>query len=224
MLKYVMRALNDRVFPYRYVQLTERIAPLLHDVSDVLDVGTGDGHLAHHLKEASGCHITGLDVCLQPESYIDVHHYDGRTFPFDDNAFDCVLMIDMLHHTEDIERIVAEACRVARRCVLIKDHYWQTRIDMAMLHAADYLGNIPYGVPLPYNYLRLEEWESLFERHNLGEMNRATFKYMPLEPAQHIMAKLQLVNAAEPASALNDRPALGVAERVPVTNNSYRVS
>jgi SAM-dependent methyltransferase len=209
MLKYVMRALNDRVFPYRYVQLTERIAPLLDDVADVLDVGTGDGHLAHYLKEASGCHVTGLDVCLQPHSYIDVHHYDGRTFPFDDNAFDCVLMIDMLHHTEDIEQMLAEACRVARRFVLIKDHFWETRFDMVTLHVADYLGNIPYGVPLPYNYLRLEEWQSLFERHNLDELNRSTFKYMPLEPAQHIMTKLQLENAAEPARALHD----GLAQR-----------
>lgn len=197
MLKFAMQMLDDKImFPYRYGKLTQRISPLLDEVTSILDVGTGDGHLAHHLIHSSGCSIVGLDVCLQPHSYIEVHPYDGRVFPFKDNSFDCVMMVDMLHHTTNINEMVSEACRVARRFVLIKDHYWNNRLDKVALHVADYLGNIPYNVPLPYNYLRLDEWEKLFYRHNLGKVSHATFKYNRLEPAHHIMVKLQIEKMA----------------------------
>ncbi len=203
MLKFVMRMLNERVsFPYRYTKLTEQIAPLLQDTTTVLDVGSGDGHLSRYLMEFTGCQMTGLDVCLQPHPYIDVHHYDGHTFPFADNAFDCVMMVDMLHHTNNIDRMLAEARRVARHFVIVKDHYWQNRMDRVALHLADYIGNIPYNVPLPYNFLHLEEWEAVFKRHHMGEISRSTFKYMPLEPAHHIMVKLR---AEKPAITVYDR-------------------
>lgn len=224
MLKFTIRKFNDRfAFPYRYKKLTARLAPLLHDVDNILDVGTGDGHLGRQLMDATGCHITGLDVCLQPHSHIDVHYYDGSTFPFADDTFDSVLMVDMLHHTDNIEQMLSEARRVARRFVIVKDHYWNTRLDVAALHVADYLGNIPYGVPLPYNYLRLAQWQDMFRRHRLVELECATFKYNRLEPAHHIMAKLRTQNV-KPKRSTNghQQPAAGAESHarglfVPVT-------
>ena len=193
MLKTAMAMFDEKLlFPYRYGKLTQRMLPLLDRGSSVLDVGTGDGHLAHQLTHPSGCQFVGLDVCLQPHTFIKVYHYDGRVFPFRDNAFDCVMMVDMLHHTTNIDEMLSEARRVARRHVLIKDHYWSNRINKVTLHLADYLGNIPYNVPLPYNYLRLDEWGRLFRKHKLSEISRATFKYTRLEPAHHIMVKLQV--------------------------------
>lgn len=192
MLKFVLRALDEKLlFPYRHNKLTERLLPLLNGVTNLLDVGTGDGHLAKHITQAVGCHTVGLDICLQPYSYIKVHPYDGHTFPFEDNTFDCVMMVDMLHHTTNIDQMISEACRVSKRFVIIKDHYWETRMDIITLHVADYLGNLPYNVPLPYNFFRLEEWKKLFYRHNLNEISQATFKYNRFEPAHHIMVKLE---------------------------------
>lgn len=212
MLKFTIRKFNDRLaFPYRYKKLTTRLVPLLHDVDDILDVGTGDGRLGRHLMDTTGCHITGLDVCLQPRTYIDVHHYDGSRFPFADNAFDSVMMVDMLHHTNNIEQMISEAQRVARRFVIVKDHYWNTRLDVVTMHVADYLGNIPYGVPLPYNYLRLEEWQDMFRRHKLVELQQITFKYNRLEPAHHILVKLRTQTAKQKPSANgHQQPAVGV--------------
>jgi len=191
-----MRVFNDHILlPYRQSKLKERIAPFLHDVGTVLDVGTKDGRLAYELMKITECHMTGLDVYIQPQSYIDVHHYDGGVFPFSDNSFDCVLMIDMLHHTEDMDKMLAEACRVARRFVIIKDHYWETRLDLIALHVGDFLANVPYNVPLTYNYNRLAEWMSLFKRHKLEEIDHVAFKFNPLEPSYHIITKLLLPKA-----------------------------
>jgi SAM-dependent methyltransferase len=213
-LRFAIRKFNDQfAFPYRYGKLTERLAPLLHDVDSVLDVGTGDGRLGRHLMDATGCHITGLDVCLQPHPHIKVHHYNGRKFPFADDTFDSVLMVDMLHHANNIEQMLSEAHRVARRFVIVKDHYWNTRLDVATLHVADYLGNIPYGVPLPYNYLRLNEWQDMFKRHGLEELECATFKYNRLEPAHHIMVKLRAQDVKPKRSATSHQQPAAGAER-----------
>jgi hypothetical protein len=80
---------------------------------------------------------------------------------------------------------------VSRRYVLIKDHYWDTPLDLAGLCVADYLGNAPYGIPLPYHFLRLEEWVSLFRRHGLRIVSWGAWKLHPLDPCKHIVVKLQ---------------------------------
>lgn len=188
-----VRALDENVlFPYRYTQLTGRLSPHLHDVTNVLDVGASCGRLARRLMGVTRCHIVGIDVHLQPNAAIEVRHYDGRTFPYADGAFDCVLMVDMLHHSADIDQMLQEACRVSRRYVLLKDHYWENSLDHILLRAADYLGNAPYGVSLPYRYLRQEEWADLFDRHHLKTVSLERFRYNPLDPCKHLVAKLQV--------------------------------
>lgn len=187
-----LRAMNERVFfPYRYDQLTRLLTPHLQDVATVLDVGASCGRLARRLMDATGCSISGIDVHIQPHAKIPVRRYDGRSFPFPDSAFDCVMMVDMLHHTENIEQMLSEACRVSRRYVLIKDHYWETGSDLTALRIADYIGNAPYGISLPYTYLRLDEWANLFHRHGLKPLSWETPRLHPLDPCKHITVRLE---------------------------------
>jgi SAM-dependent methyltransferase len=216
-LKPLARLLNETLsFPYRYIKLTKRIAPLLTGAAEILDVGTGDGRLAQYLINATGARITGLDVHLQPHSYIPVHQYDGCLFPFEDNSFDAVLLIDMLHHTANIDQLLLEASRVARQFVLVKDHYWNTRVDKYMLYLGDYIGNIPYGVPITYNFLNLPQWTTLFSRHRLGELHRLTFKYNRFEPAHHILVKLQAAGLAPHRRVSEMLPRIDVVDAIPL--------
>lgn len=67
-------------------------------------------------------------------------------------------------------------------------------LDVLGLSVSDYFGNAPYGVPLPYHYLRLEEWNDLFRRFNLTAINCSTWKYHFLEPCKHVVVKLQRAN------------------------------
>lgn len=189
----LMRALNEHAFfPYRYAQLTKMLSPFLSDVRSVLDVGASCGRLARRLMNVNNCNIVGIDVCVQPHALIPVRYYDGQTFPFADSTFDCVMMVDMLHHTENIEQMIDEARRVSRRYILIKDHYWETELDQIKLRAADYTGNAPYGIPLPNNFLRMDEWTNLFDRNRLGVVGHDVQKLHPLDPCKHLIVKLQI--------------------------------
>ncbi|XWX04328.1 class I SAM-dependent methyltransferase [Aggregatilineales bacterium SYSU G02658] len=191
MLKQILRTFDEKVlFPYRHTQLTKKLLPMIDNVSTILDVGTGDGHLAHLISQETGAQILGLDVCPQPHPHIDIHLYDGQKFPFPDKTFDCVLMIDMLHHTNNVSQMMKEACRVSSQFVIVKDHFWKNRFDLSVLYVADYLGNIPYGVPLPYNFLSLLQWHDLFAEQSHTVVDIDTFKFNYLEPGQHILAKL----------------------------------
>ncbi len=193
MLKYVCRTINDRLsFPYRNEHLTLKLAQQLERDAIVLDVGTGDGRLASLVQHTTPCTITGLDIYPQPHKHIDIHYYDGCYFPFADNAFDCVMMVDMLHHTLNMDQVLAEARRVSRRHVIIKDHYWENRLDRVALRMGDYIGNLPYNVALPYNFLSLDQWQGLFQRHQLHEVSRVNFKFHTLEPGKHFVTKLEL--------------------------------
>ncbi len=73
------------------------------------------------------------------------------------------MFIDVLHHTEDPLKLLREALRVARKGIIIKDHMVKGFLAWPTLRAVDWVGNAPYGVVLPYNYLSEDEWQSAFK-------------------------------------------------------------
>jgi hypothetical protein len=72
-------------------------------------------------------------------------------------------MFDVLHHTDDPARLLSEAARVARSCVVIKDHVCDGPIARAVLRFMDDVGNRRYGVALPHHYLSPRQWSSLLD-------------------------------------------------------------
>ncbi|WP_051244683.1 class I SAM-dependent methyltransferase [Thalassobaculum salexigens] len=158
--------------------LPPRLLAHLRPGQSVLDIGTSDGRLVRDLLQAEPTlDITAIDSHPRAETYIPVIEANGHDVPFADNAFDTVMLIDVLHHDLHPERILREAARVARGRVLIKDHYWVTALDRAVLRLSDYLGNRAYDIPLPYNYLRLEEWRDLFAGLDARVVATETFHY-----------------------------------------------
>ncbi len=111
--------------------------------------------------------IRGLELSPRPGCLIACDAYDGITIPWADSSFDCCMFIDVLHHTDDIAAVLAEARRVSRRHILIKDHLCENRFDRALLALMDWVGNRPHRVKLTYNYLGRAAWEDLFEKLGL---------------------------------------------------------
>lgn len=88
-----------------------RVLPLQ---ADVLDVGCGNGFIAHHLSGLLGKPVVGLDVGDSTSARINYLPYDGRHFPVRDQSFDAVLLCYVLHHAHDARLVLNEVGRVLR--------------------------------------------------------------------------------------------------------------
>ncbi len=130
----------------------------------ILDVGCGSGELLSHLKQLrADVECSGVDILVRAHTIIPVMEFDGMTLPFEDNSFDCVILIDVLHHTDHQETLLKECVRVASLCVLIKDHLCESKLDNLTLKGMDWVGNKSHDVNLPYRYLSNNQWEKLFD-------------------------------------------------------------
>jgi SAM-dependent methyltransferase len=141
-------------------ELAQRVPQESHSL---LDVGCGDGLIDVLIQQhRPDLAVTGIDVLVRPNAHIPVRQFDGRTMPFDDDSYDVVMFVDVLHHTEDPTILLREAKRVARRAILLKDHTRESSIDYLILRFMDYVGNAHHGVALPYNYWARKRWDQAF--------------------------------------------------------------
>ena len=148
--------------------LSRHLEQLLPAATRVLDVGSGDGLIAHLLlAQRQDLEIECVDVLVRDETHVPVKQFDGNRIPFGDDQFDVVMLIDVLHHTEGPTRLVSEAKRVARRNLVIKDHTASGFLARPTLRLMDAVGNARHGVALPHNYWTSSMWRDCFEVLNL---------------------------------------------------------
>src|SRR5690606_2338380 len=139
----------------------------------VLDLGCGDGQVAAALmRRRPDLTVIGVDVLVRPVTHIPVTQYDGHTLPFADQSFDHVTIVDVLHHTDDPGAVLAEAARVAKTSVVMKDHLREGWLAGPVLRLMDWVGNRGHDVRLPYNYLDADQWRAAFDRARVIETSR----------------------------------------------------
>ncbi|KQN81314.1 class I SAM-dependent methyltransferase [Sphingomonas sp. Leaf62] len=155
------------VFGRRIATLAREIAGRLPRNARVLDVGCGSGDLAALIVTLRpDVTIRGIDVLVRPDTAIPVEAYDGANIPHADGAFDAAIVVDVLHHTDDPEAVLAEIARVAK-VVILKDHLRDGIAAGITLRFMDWVGNAAHGVRLPYNYLSRCEWSAIWDRLTL---------------------------------------------------------
>ena len=98
----------------RAYDMALEIARVIPHGSEVLDVGCGNGFIAHHLTAMLGRAAVGIDLGNRAEAPIDYRRYDGTHFPVTDKSCDAVLLCYVLHHTQDVRVVLNEMRRVLR--------------------------------------------------------------------------------------------------------------
>ena len=101
------------------------ITRFLSSGEKVLDVGCGNGFIAHHLNSLLGNRVVGLDVSASTIAQIDYLPFDGQHFPLADNSFDAVLLCYVLHHAQDSAKVLTEVHRVLKengRVIVYEDN------------------------------------------------------------------------------------------------------
>ena len=153
-MRLIERIHGRHVHTRRVRRLTELLSDTLPSKGKILDVGCGDGLLARCIGERleANHRIEGIDVLVRQSTQVPVTHSNGSTIPFDDNTFDAVMFVDVLHHTDDPMVLLREAKRVTRGTIVIKDHTMNGLAAGSTLRFMDRVGNARTGVSLPYNY------------------------------------------------------------------------
>ncbi len=106
------------------------LAELVRSIRDfvvnesVLDVGSGSGFISKELRDQLLRSNDAKTVkCVDVKNYHKVdlpfQMYDGVSNPFEDNSFDTVIFVYVLHHTDNQHQLLTDAKRVARRRVLV---------------------------------------------------------------------------------------------------------
>jgi SAM-dependent methyltransferase len=176
----------------RHSYLVDILTPYLEGYHSVLDLGAASGLLANRLVDSiPGLSLVGVDVLVGSQPCVPMVVGNGKRLPFAGDAFDCVMMVDVLHHDENPQELLAEAKRVSRGSVLVKDHYWQNRLDLVLLRWADYIGNRLYGIRLPYAFLNLASWRNLIVCTGMRVVRSARFRFGALAPCKNIVFELR---------------------------------
>lgn len=161
--KFLNTVHNKAVFRRRVRVLSGHLVHELGSSGSVLDLGCGDGSIAKAIMDREpGLVFRGMDVLIRPHTLIPVEHFDGSVIPAPDRSFDWVTIVDVLHHTDNPRQLLAEAARVARKGVIVKDHLRDGLAARQTLRLMDWVGNKGHDVRLPYNYLSKQEWEAVF--------------------------------------------------------------
>ena len=198
-----IKTLHDTfVYNRRMDVLSDIISKQLQNREKILDVGCGDGKIAYLVSKKKNVDIFGVDVLVRDTIYIPVREYDGKLLPYEDNEFDSVIFVDVLHHIENPLGILNEAKRVAKSKIIIKDHLREGILAYSTLKFMDWVGNAHYGVNLPYNYLNKDEWEECFSK--LGLTQKEYITQLSLYPfpfnllfdrGLHFIANIAITNA-----------------------------
>jgi SAM-dependent methyltransferase len=162
-LSWVARSHQSLVFGRRVRVLAKLLAANIPRNSSLLDIGCGDGRLSSLIQSAlPSAQIQGIEITERPACRIPCLVFDGTHILFPDASFDVCMFVDVLHHTNQIGEVLAEAARVSRRFLLIKDHLSESSLDFHTLKFMDWIGNRPHGVVLPNNYQSRTQWDAYF--------------------------------------------------------------
>jgi ubiquinone/menaquinone biosynthesis C-methylase UbiE len=90
---------------------------------DILEIGAGTGRISIPLQDA-GFKVTGADISrkmlerAKSKGLKNTVIADGSNLPFEDGSFDVTLLVHVFHLINDRKRVMKEAMRVSRKCVM----------------------------------------------------------------------------------------------------------
>jgi ubiquinone/menaquinone biosynthesis C-methylase UbiE len=138
------------------------IASVLPRGSRVLDVGCGNGYIAHHLSAMLNSSVLGIDLGDSTEAPIDYQRFNGTRFPVEAQSFDGVLLCYVLHHAQKLDVVLEELRRVLRAggCAVIYEDIpesWWDRLVCA-IHNRKWRNRTG-----PCTFYTQHEWKTKFE-------------------------------------------------------------
>ncbi|NMB56522.1 class I SAM-dependent methyltransferase [Candidatus Beckwithbacteria bacterium] len=149
----------------RTQSLLKKIEPFLKEGDKILDIGAGTCSLCEDL-EKKDYQVFPLDVQnLSLIDHINPLIYNGDKIPYENDEFNKALILTVLHHTKDPEKIIKEAKRVAKEIIIIEDVY-SNPLHQYITYFFDSLLNFEF-FNHPHSNKNNREWQETFEKLGL---------------------------------------------------------
>lgn len=205
----------------------------------ILDIGCGAGGLAKTLA-AEGAQVTGIDpnskAVLDARDLVPAARFEqagAEALPFDDGAFDVVLVVNTLHHVplDAMDRSLAEAARVTSSSgfliviePLAKGTFFdalRTVEDEAAVRLAAQQALVR---AIQSNLLRLESTISYMRREVFDDVEQFLNRIIAVDPARTIIVQSgrETIVAAVLAAALRDNQGRLILDQ-PIKADIFRV-
>jgi SAM-dependent methyltransferase len=135
--------------------------------ASILDIGCGDGRISSEIMRLRpDVQIEGVEVLVPDKTYIPVRQFDGIQVPAAERSYDAVLLVDVLHHSDNAEALFAEAGRIGSK-LIVKDVMNDGFLADFTLRVMDLLGNERLGVACPFNFWPRQRWLDTFNNLKL---------------------------------------------------------
>lgn len=146
----------------RAYDMALEIARVLPVHGETLDVGCGNGFIAHHLSALLETPVMGIDLSEGTQAAIRYEQYDGCWFPVADKTLDAVLLCYVLHHAQDVQLVLNEVIRTLRHgsCVVVYEDMPDTWFDRAVCWSHNLQWRYRTG---PCTFRKHSEWRELFQ-------------------------------------------------------------
>lgn len=142
-----------------------RIRKFLTQGAKILEIGAGSGSVCLLLRQ-EGYTVTPLDIKNKTlTGRVNPVLYDGQTMPFANKSYNTALILTVLHHTPDPERILREAMRVADNIIIIEDIY-DNKFQQYLTYLFDSIFNLEF-IGHPHSNKTDGEWKELFSKLGL---------------------------------------------------------
>lgn len=174
---------------YRADEVVLKIEPFLIPGEHILDLGSGTCNVAELLIRR-GFKVTMVDIADQ--SFVPGLHpilYDGQNLPFRTDAFDVVILVDVLHHAGEPLAVLSEARRAARRLIVMETIY-HNRFQWILTLLMDMLCNFEF-LDHSMNHASDAHWKETFRavKLRLEEAHYARF-WKVFQGATYCLSKL----------------------------------
>jgi len=175
---------------------------LIPQETNLLDVGSGIGHLAGELRLKRGVRCFCLDfkrLCFHPVPSCPFLLCDAHELAFREETFDTVLLITVLHHCRRPRDVLLEAKRVAKGKILLIEDVYSSRGGRLWTMMKDLILNVElFGHPRRFH--TIQEWEEAFSELGLSvEIKREfSLRLLWVFRARHVMYLLRKENGAGP--------------------------
>lgn len=143
----------------------------------VLDIGCGDGYISDFLiKKVSS--VTSIDIVdKRTFKKTDFFIFDGITIPFNENEFTTSLLVTVLHHTQNPEKLLSEVARVSKKIIIVEDTY-NNNFHKFITYFFDSLLNLEF-FGHPHSNKNTTEWKNLFKSLDLEIKSEKTVFAFP---------------------------------------------